>query len=380
MTTAIAPFDIVTRERRFQEKLARRKERLLASPPKNLQTDKDRRNATRWEAAVRDLESGKLPHAHVGESYDLSKIARESSEKGAIAEFISTGDNDSTFITRQRFEVERGRDMEPTLFEPIYDVTTDATLPRFVPIRGLGPAGVVFEEIKEGGEVKFASVGETSKTVEIKHYGVGLRYTEDVVLYNELWSINNLEEQFGVAHNALLNHIHFSPILDATYGAANQTAASSNGSGLAEKFVNTVEAAITTARQDSRRGPYWILCSSADLFFIQKAMMPEAQQGLAIQNPVLRSALRGIIAYDGWTGTRGMKEVTYGGVTAGKCYLVSTDYQMQDFKSFFKHQLRQQRGNGEPTRFIMEEYIWDVRFGVYAAPLGSVEEITLPTS
>lgn len=320
---------------------------------------------------------------------DFRRLFRESldAQKQRVYEFIGTGSFNKEFIERQRYEVDAGREQEPLLFEPLYSVTEDATLPKNVSINVLGPSGVVFERREEGGEVKFATVGQSTKSVEIVQYATGLRYTEDIFIYNELWRLANLERQFGIAYNALLNHIHLYPILAYSYGSGNQTDGTAlttfkADASMPEKYLRALEAAIVTAKTDTdnpRYGPYWILCSSADMFTFERALGRVPQQGFDLQSSVL-GMIRGIIAYDGWTGTRGEKTTTYTGVSSGTAYLVDVSQRDMDFQSYFKHGLRQLMGQGEPTRYVMQETLWDVRLGVYASPVRAVEAITLPTA
>lgn len=299
-----------------------------------------------------------------------------------VAEFIGGGQFADAFYTRQQYEVDAGRAEVPLLFNDIYSPVTDPNLPKVVDINTLGPVGVAFEEVKEGGEVKFASLSEGSKTMRIAHYAAGIEYNEDIFLYNQAWDLAPIERQFGQAFNALQNHIHLSPILTYTYASANQTAASSTGSTLWEKYIHTLEDAVTNAKADTtnpRRGPFVLLISSANKFTFEWAMKYHIQAGNLEMSSVW-SNIRAVVEYDGWTGTRGKKAISYAGVTAGKAYLVSLQYAMEDFKSLIKVPFRVQREAGDKSRFVVEQVIYDSHFGVYANPLRTTEEITLPTS
>ncbi len=306
----------------------------------------------------------------------------EQSPGRTVVEFIGTGDFAAQWFERQRYEVSAGRDAEPLLYQPIYNEISDPSLPRNVSIYKLGPAGVIFDEVTEGGEVKFITVGQSNFTVPIRHYAVGLEYSKDLVVYNELWNLPIIERQAGASFNALKNHVHLSPFLTATYGASNQTTAASDGSTLAENYLRTVENAVTHAMTDTtnpRRGPYTLLVSSANLFTMERALLRVPQEGLAIQSSAV-GRVQQIIAYDGWSGTRGKKTVSYSGVTAGKAYLINLGFKEQDHQSYEKQPLESQSGNGDLSRFILENAVLDSYFGVYANPTASTEEITLPTS
>lgn len=298
---------------------------------------------------------------------------------GRIFEFVGSDTFGDEWNQRRRYEVDAGRDMEPLLYPAVYSEIRDANLPEVVPVYRIGPGGVVFEEIFEGGEVKFASVTSSEFSVKIRHYGQGLEYSKDLVVFNQLWRVPIVERQAGIAYNALLNHIHFSPILTATYAAANQTAADSSGSTTVEDHLLTLENAIVNSRTDTsnpRRGPYALLVSSADELVIQKALTREVQQGLASQSRVIDS-IQTVIAYDGWTGTRGSKTTTYSGVSSGTAYLINLGYRDQDFQSYMKQDLMQDGMQEDVTRFLTQ-IVWDTYFGAYANPTAAVEEVTLP--
>lgn len=300
-----------------------------------------------------------------------------------VAEFVGTGDLGSVWWERQRYEVNVGRDSEPILYTPIYPEINDSSLPRVVKVNQFGPAAVIVEEIQEGGEVKMISLESSDYNVTIKHYGFGLEYTKDFMMYNELWNVALAERQGGIAMNALLNHLHFYPFINYSYGSANQTPASAVGSTLVEKTMRTLEDAVTSAMSDTdnpRRGPYWILCSPANFFTLARVLRPVDQQGFTQQAPELLSLIRGLIVYNGWTGRRGKRSASYAGVPANKCYLVSLDFREQFFGSFIKQPMTPQNGNADVTRFVIEQTVWDIYLGVYASVVGTTEEVTLPTS
>lgn len=347
----------------------------------------------------RETQRKAKPSARFREGFNIKDhVALRREGKNTVAEFIGTGDFATQFFERQRYEVDAGRDMEPLLFaDTIYDVMSDPNLPRTVPINVLGPAGVVFTLIQEGGELKFASVGESSKSVTLARYAAGISYGEDLFEFNELFRLSSLERQFGVAHNALLNHLHAYPILNASYGTRNTTDATSAGSfsgsafpfmatdPLPLKYLRAFEQAIIDSKTDKtnpRPGPYALVVSSSDVFTAERALNRVDQQGYDMQSSAI-GRIQTIIEYDGWTGVRGLKETSYSGVSAGKAYLVNVGYRGQDthgLKHYEKRALTRRRQDGDKTRFIVEDVVWDTLFGVYADPTKEVQEITLPTT
>jgi len=308
----------------------------------------------------------------------LRETGRQSNG-GHIYEFVGTDSFGVEWQQRQRFEIDAGRDEEPLLYQPLYDVVSDSSLPKNVPIQKLGPGAVIFEEVFEGGEVKFSSIGSSEETTPIRHWATGLEYSKDLVIFNELWNVPMVERQMGIAHNALLNELHLSPIIDYTYAAANQTAAVTAGATDVEDMLLTLEAGILASKLDTanpRRGPYTLLVSSGNMFMVEKALMRTPQQGVTLQSSAI-DMIRNVIAYDGWSGTRGAKAVTYTGVATGTAYLISQQYRGQDMRSFEKQSLQNEGMEEDISRF-MTQTVYDSYYGVYANPLRSTEEITLP--
>jgi hypothetical protein len=325
------------------------------------------------------------PAVQMPAGLDIREHVREMGrdEKGGrIYEFIGTDTFGSEWNQRVRFEVDAGRDQEPILYTPFYSEIRDANLPKLVDIQKIGPGGVVFEEVFEGGEVKFASVSSSEESVAIRHFGVGLEYSKDLFIFNQLWNVSIVERQAGIAFNALLNHLHFNPILAYSYSGANQTAANTGGDSIAENYVLTLEDAITNAKADTsnpRRGPYALLVASANMFMWERALFRVPQVGFSKQSSAL-DVIRAVVAYDGWTGTRGAKTTTYSGVSANKAYLVDLANRDMDLVSYVKQDLEVTVGNPDVSRFIREQSVYDVYRGVYSNPLRCVEEVTLPTT
>lgn len=318
------------------------------------------------------------------EGLDIRHHIRAAGAKNGqqVYEFIGTDNFGAEWQRRVRFEVDAGRDQEPILYRPIYSEINDPSLPKNVSIQKIGPGGVVFEEVFEGGEVKFVTVGSSEESVAMRHFGAGLEYSKDLFIFNELWNVAIVERQAGIAHNALLNHLHLNPILTYAYAAANQTAANTNGDSIPENYLLTLEDAITNAKADGtnpRRGPYVLLVSSSNIFTWERALFKVTQEGFTKQSSAI-DAIRDVIAYDGWTGTRGKLQTTYSGVAANKAYLIDTANRDADFISFVKQGLDSVMGNPDVSRFIMEQVIWDLYYAVYSNPLRAVEELSLPTS
>jgi len=335
-----------------------------------------------------ELGNGVIPQMRFPKDFDIRKYTKEAGDfearLGVLAEFIGTSNFGTEWVTRQRYEVYAGRDLEPELWRGIYVETVDSSLPQIIPVHRIGPGGVVFEAITEGGEVKFATVTSSDFTVVLVDYAVGLEYSKTLVKYNQLWDVAIVERQMGIAHNALQNHIHFSPILLALYttvggiGVRTETSASSEGATLLEKYISTIEGAVQQAKARDIRGPYQILTGSANALKAQKSMLITLQDGNPSRSPVV-SQLQGVIEYDGWTGTRGGMATTYDGVADNVGYLIGLSDRSNDFRSYQNQGLDMTEGNPDVSRRIMAQMVWDLDRGVYCDTT-AVQKINWPTS
>jgi hypothetical protein len=313
-------------------------------------------------------------------NFRLDSVVRET-----VAEFIGTGDVSEEFITRRRYEVDAGRDMEPLLFGSIYDPIIDSTLPEIIPIHVMGPGGVVLEELREGEEVKFATIGDYEKSVRLHTYGVAVEYTKEMRIFNRLFQVPMIERRAGIAYNAKINQVQFEPIRTYTYTAANQTDGTALDTFLAtaslpEKYLRTLEAAIVASTEDPtnpRRGPYDLVVAAGDMFTVERMLNRVNQEGTSVQSSAL-GMIQNVIVYNGWTGVRGKKSFSYPGVASGKAYLVHKGNKMEDWMYFVKQPLEMVMGNPDVSRRVEAQTVWDTFFTVYAAPNRAVEEITWP--
>lgn len=306
--------------------------------------------------------------------------------KDVVTEFIGNSDFAQVFRERQDYEFWAGFEEVTPLYPALYNIIQDANLDEFVRVNAMGPAGVVMNQILEGGEVEYLTVEETAFIAQILHYAVGVRYTKQMMMFNRTWELAEIEREVGKATRALMNHIHMNPILTHSYAATNQTAANTDGATIQENYLLTLEDAIVaskdmdkTANPNYRPGQYAIICASGDYFMWEKALTRVPQEGVNLQSSV-SSQIAALIEYDGWSGTMGGLTTTYAGVTAGTSYLVSIPAARRYLRSYIKQGLMRNPGDPDNSRFIVGDDIWDTAFGVYASPAGCVEEITLPTT
>lgn len=307
-----------------------------------------------------------------------------STDDSLVAEFIGAGDFADAFYQRQQYEVDAGRLEEPLLYPELYDITQDSNLPEVILVNRLGPAGAVFGQMAEGGEVKFITVGESNFSVPIYQWALGVQYTKKLVMFNYLWQLSELEREIGISANARLNHIHLNPFLAFAYTAANQTDGGTltfdSGATAPEKYLRTIEAAITNSVNDTtnpRRGPYVLLIAPGQQFTVERALNTVPQQGFSLQSSAA-GRIRTVIAYDGWVGSMGGLSTTFAGTTSGKAYLIDISMKRRNFRSYVKQPLQRTQGNPDVSRFILEQSVYDIWLGTYADIAAATEEIVWP--
>lgn len=380
---------IITQENLKQQNLERRKNRVIRLG------EQGQLPADKVEDAVSTYESGKIPYVQMP-NFNLNRDLVERNINGqAMFEFTgaSAGKFTKGFFTRLRQEVQNGREEVPLLFEQIYNVLRDASIDETETIYTFSDddIGVVFTEIKAGGEVSFSSVGGGSKSIYQVQYARGIEYTKRLVKFGSFIRMAAVERAFGRAANALQNHVHMQPILNHAYVTRNQTDGGAltdpfqfpATASIVEKYHRTLDAAMAHARDDDsyhRPGPYALLVSNGDLSTVRKALENPEQRGFALVSPEVIDNIQVVVAYRGWTGTDGNGSVAYPGVPSGTAYLIDLSQAMFDFQSLYSQELQMTDVGPEHARFIMQRYLWDMFFGVYAAPERAVEEITWPTS
>lgn len=368
-------------------KLISKETRIVAAIDRRIKLVEQSNHAEK-RTILNELENGVIPNIKFPNGFDLRNYVKQPNDfekrQGVLGEFVSTNSFGTEWIQRQRYEVYAGRDMEPELWRALYVETMDSTLPKIIPVHRIGPGGVVFEAITEGGEVKFVSVQSSDFSVTLVDYAAGLEYSKDLVKYNQLWDVAIVERQAGIAHNALQNHIHFIPLINGSYstsggvGVRTETSASSMGSTLLEKYVSTVEDAVQQAKARKIRGPYSIVTGSLNALKAQKSLLITIQDGNPERSPV-NSQIQSIVEYDGWSGERGAKTTTYDGVADNVGYLVGLSDRANDFRSYQNQGLDMTEGNPDVSRRIMAQMVWDLDRGVYCDTT-AVQKINWPTS
>lgn len=308
------------------------------------------------------------------ELYDLAQ---------PVGEMITTAAGRKELLEKVVLDVELGRETVPTLYSPIYDRREDPNFPEVFDAPWAQHGVVIFFSHMEGEEVKFGHIqAEQGPTARIVTYAAGFEFTEKMVLFNQTFSMEELERSFGEAYNALLNHIHLSPIFSHNYAAANKTGpvyVTAEGNPPGEdgdghrllSLRETLVAGIEDAAVKKRPGNV-LLIASRNQRRIQDALSRLHVRGTDFDAV---GGIDTIIAYDGWSVKVGKKDYSYPGVPEDKVYLVRP---RRGFKELVKHDLMIDAGDGDLSRLVETQVVGRAYRGVFLAPAENVQEITLP--
>lgn len=270
-------------------------------------------------------------------------------------------------------DVELGKEQVQLVYKPIYDSITDPNFPEVLDAKWALYGACVFLEHMEGDEVKFGSISaEEGPTARIKTYTTGFEYTKKMIDFNETFNVEMLNKAMGEAYNALLNHLHLSPIIDFAYKAANKTAFKGEvGDPIWLGMYKTFAQAIKDTRIAKRAGTI-LLANSADALDIEMALRGGHQIEGSIYPAI--SGINSIVYYDGWETTVGKKNYEYAGVAPGKAYLIRPK---RGLKELIKRDYTVESGNKDISRLVEEQMVAYCYRGVFAAIEENVQEITL---
>lgn len=270
-------------------------------------------------------------------------------------------------------DVELGREEVQPLYGVIYDTINDPNLPEVLDAKWAMRGACVFLQTVEGSEVKFGTVqAEYGPTARIVTYATGFEYTKQMKDFNQTFQFEMLNKAMGESYNALLNHIHLSPILDFSYKSSNKTAYAGSAEDITwvrlyETIKNGMKDAIS-----KKRTPTVILASKANELDLETALKGGYQIG-GTNYPSI-SGIDAIVYYDGWEETVGKKSYVYNGCPTNKIYLIRPK---RGFKELLKQDLRIESNGGDLTRLVEQQLVGYTYRGVFAAVEENVQELTI---
>lgn len=300
------------------------------------------------------------------ETVSLSKPMGEMLTSGSLEQF-------KNLSRKVVLDVELGKEQTPLLYKALYEQLTDPSMPRIIDAKWALQGSVVFTEHMEGEEVKFGSLSvKHGPMARILTYTSGFEYTKEIKDFNDSFSVELLNRAMGEAYNALLNHIHFSPITKFDYKAANKTAYQGKAEDdLWVGYYKTLNKGLSDSRAKKRPGTI-LLASSVNKDNIEMALKGGYTIGGTTYPAV--SGVEAVIYYDGWSVNVGKKQYEYEGVPEDKVFLIRPK---RGFKELIKRDLMIESGAGDLSRLVESQIVGHAYRGVYAAVEENVQVIEL---
>lgn len=292
-------------------------------------------------------------------------------EKVVLSEIISTSEGGKQFVEKTNYDAFQGRENVPLLYKGIYTTLVNADFPEAIIAKGMGAVEIVFVKKMENENVRFGRIaaGE-EQIVKFATYAAGIDVTEDMIEYNKTWEITEMAVAFGEAYNKLLNHLHLSPIISATYvttagGLSAQRTAQKDGTAQLIAFATDIETTLTNALTVLGTRNLFVLANSLDQVRLENAIASALYNDN--QTPtVLRRTLdpANFVYYDGDEVVVGEKEYVYDGVVAGAIIM---GIAKKNFREYIKHDLRLSPLEGDLNKLTAGGYVGRARRAVAVA-------------
>lgn len=174
----------------------------------------------------------------------------------AVNEYFMQDDPDADNQWQDIFRVIPGRGHgELFPFRP-KDSTTVATAANFnaaTDTATSGSHGIVFNEVGEGGEIKFSRVVSAEKYVKHIKYATAIGYSNEWFSDGQMSLIEMTTEDFRRAAADKMAAIHYGAIVAAATSGLSATAAASTGTSNVAKTINALNSATTIMRRAKRR-------------------------------------------------------------------------------------------------------------------------------
>ena len=202
-------------------------------------------------------------------------------EDGQVQEIITTSDAKQFFSTAVNEFFMQDDDSADTQWQDIFRVVPGRGHGELFPFRpptavntvdaatslaaedetSNGSHGIVFNEVGEGGEIKFSRIVSAEKYVRHVKYATAIGYSNEWFSDGQMSLVEMVTEDFRAAANDKMAAIHYGAIVaSVNAGLSASTALSGTGGGDVAKLVNTLNDVTTTMRR-ARRQPGIVLCA-----------------------------------------------------------------------------------------------------------------------
>jgi hypothetical protein len=233
-------------------------------------------------------------------------------------------------------------------------------------------------------------------SVPIITYSNGFEWDEDVEVYDEGWRVELANKAIGDSYNALLNHLHLSPLINFDYTTAgNETTVQAAPSG---NELETIRLTLRTALGDAAGNlddmgrkhpirPTVALCNLATAYKVNDALnlikdssaigagtnntdlFLGRQSDTAGPNPSVNQ-ISTIIVYDGDNMQMGNLRWDYGGMADDEVLLVQPK---RNLFEYVKHDMRVDTERpADLSRLVVAQMVARTRRAMLAVPASSI--------
>lgn len=267
----------------------------------------------------------------------------------------------------------------PPLYKEVYEEIVDSSFPQSLQVKDIIGLQTAFGIVGDGESVPLADFQcKDLGSVSFKTMATGYSVTEEWVAFNQAWKIEQANKAIGEAHSAILDHIHFSPIIKAKYKDKSETkkVAVKDGSALQIVYASLRQGLKDAMGRKNRRGyvlkPTVALCNSSTALDVMSAVKGETEKG---KNLGSLGMIEKVIVYDGWAGEVNGAKYDFDAPADNEVYLIEPK---KTFKALVKKAITrvQQKGNIlsltnlEVAEFFIRAVVADVEGSVHKVIVG----------
>ena len=268
---------------------------------------------------------------------------------------------------------------KPPLYTEIYEEIKNRSFPASIEVKDVLGLTAAFGIVSDGEAVPLADFKvESMGSAHFKTYATGYSITEEWVEFNQFWKIEMANKALGEAHNAILDHIHLSPIFTTKLEKEAKTdkwegkTEEEKKSSALTKIYNSLRAGIQDAlKRRTARGyifkPSVLICNSATSLDVESAIKGETEKGKTFGSIGM---IDKIIVYDGWSGKVNGVDYNFAGPQNNEVYLVEPK---RGFKALVKKDITKieqkgnvlRLGNLDVAQYFMRAVVADIANSVH---------------
>lgn len=269
--------------------------------------------------------------------------------------------------------------VKPPLYTEIYEEIKDKSFPASIEVKDVIGLNAAFGIVNDGESVPLADFKVKSMgSAHFKTYATGYSITEEWIEFNQFWKIEMANKALGEAHNAILDHIHLSPIFttkledEAKSGKWEGKTDEEKKVSSLTKIYNSLKTGLQDAlKRRTARGyifkPSILICNSATSLDVMSAIKGETEKGKTFGSIGM---IDKIVVYDGWAGTVNGVKYDFTGPKNNEVYLVEPK---RGFKALVKKDITRieqkgsvlKLGNLDVAQYFMRAVVADIANGVH---------------